>query len=43
MNWKTVETVLLAIGALVSAAKWVVKFIGYVSKIKKEKRKLCTA
>ena len=26
---KTAETVLLAIGAIVTAAKWIVKFIGY--------------
>ena len=30
---KKIETVLLALGALITAAKWIVKFIGYVGKM----------
>ena len=35
---KTIETVLHAIGALITAAKWIVKFIGYCSKLIKERK-----
>ena len=35
---KTVETVLLAAGALITAAKWLVKFIGYVGKLMKQRK-----
>ena len=41
---KTIETVLLAVGALISAAKWIIKFIGYVGKMmKKQRPKPCAA
>ena len=35
---KTLETVLLAIGAIVTAAKWIVKFIGYIGKLVGKKK-----
>jgi len=33
-KWKAVELILLAISALVSAAKGIMKFIEYISKLK---------
>ena len=36
---KIVETALMAVGALISAAKWVVKFIGYIRKLIEDKIK----
>lgn len=36
---KIVETALLAAGALISAAKWIVKFIGYLRKLLEDKVK----
>jgi len=38
-KWKIVETALLAAGALISAAKWIVKFIGYIRKLLEDKAK----
>jgi len=38
---KTVELVLFAIAALVTAAKAIVKFVEYIDKFKKEKLKAC--
>jgi hypothetical protein len=43
MDLKTIEVILLAAGALITAAKWIVKFIGYVGKLLKQKSKLCAA
>ena len=36
---KIVETALMAVGALITAAKWIVKFIGYLRKLIEDKIK----
>jgi len=38
-KWKIIETVLFAAGALITAAKCLLKFIGYMCKLKKPKPK----
>ena len=39
-TWKTIETILLAASALIAVAKGIVKFIGYIGKLLKQKPKL---
>ena len=40
---KTVELVLLAISAVITAAKYLVRFIGYLCKLNKKKPAVVTA
>ena len=40
-KWKTIEVILLAASALIAAAKGIIKFVGYISKLAKSKPKPC--